>query len=357
MSGGVDSSVAALFIREMGHDVVGVTMRIYGDKGVKGLHVTGGGCYGPGEEIEVEDARRVCSMLDIPHREVDLRSEYRTHVLEYFKREYLSGRTPNPCIRCNQLVKFGLLFEKLAVESGLGFDLFATGHYARVSFDPPRERFLLRKAADAAKDQSYFLCMLSQAQLARTLFPLGGLSKPDVRRIARERGLGVHDKEESQDFSSSDYRSILHEEGETAPPGGPIKNSRGEVLGTHEGIWSYTVGQRRGLGISGGKPLYVTDMDRDTNTVFVGQAGELYRRGLVASSVNWVGIKAPVGPIRAAVRIRYRHDEAAALVTPMEDGSARVLFDDPQRSIARGQWAVFYDGDLLLGGGAIEGSW
>jgi tRNA-specific 2-thiouridylase len=388
MSGGVDSSVAALLVKEQGYDAVGVTMRVYGGghgsagpvaAGADGLpetHFLGNACYGPDEEKDVEVVRRTCVTLGIPFREMDLREEFALHVLEYFKAEYLSGRTPNPCIRCNQLVKFGLLVSRLA-EAGLGVDMFATGHYARCGFDPTLKRFVLRKAVDPPKDQSYFLCMLSQEQLARSMFPLGGMTKEEVRKIARERGLAAHDRAESQDFAGGDYRDLL---AEAAPPNdvggaaavaprpaeaastprsasrlrGFFKDSEGRILGEHEGIWSYTIGQRRGLGIAAGEPLYVTGMDAETNTVFVGKAAELYKGGLVASRVNWVSVSPPGGELRASVKIRYRSEEAPALITPRPDGSVRVRFDEPQRSIAAGQWAVFYDGDLLLGGGVIE---
>ena len=353
MSGGVDSSVAALMVKESGCEAVGVTMRVYGGDLPDGCAANA--CYGPDEEQDVEAARQVCQFLGIPFVSVDLREEYRAHVLDYFSREYLSGRTPNPCVRCNQLVKFGLLLDKLGSQADVRFDTFATGHYARVGFDEVAGRFTLRAGVDPAKDQSYFLCMLSQQQLARALFPLGGMLKSEVRRIARERGLAVHDKSDSQDFAAGDYRTILRPE--PVPRQGYFRNSRGEVLGTHRGIWSYTVGQRRGLGISGGEPLYVTSIDRATDTVFVGPAGELSRGSLMATGVNWVSTARPSAPIRAQVRIRSQQRAAPATVEPMEDGSAEVRFEEPQRAVAAGQWAVFYDGDLLLGGGVIERSW
>jgi tRNA-specific 2-thiouridylase len=344
MSGGVDSSVAAMLAHEAGFETVGVAMRI------SGAHA----CGGPEEEKGARDAREVCRLLGIPFAEVDLSEEYGACVLRYLRREYLSGRTPNPCIRCNQTLKFGLLVEKLSRESGKEFDQFATGHYARVFFRRESGRFALAKAADPEKDQSYFLCMLSQPQLSRALFPLGGLSKDDVRRLAREKGLPIHDKRDSQDFAAGNYRAAL--EGERSREG-KVKDRNGAVLGTHGGIWSFTVGQRRGLGVARGEPMYVTGLDVETDTVFVGPESELNRRNLKASGVNWVSVAPPSGPMRAGVRIRYRHAEAPALVVPGEDGSAEVLFDEPQRSIAPGQWAVFYDGDLVLGGGAIERSW
>jgi tRNA-specific 2-thiouridylase len=353
MSGGVDSSVAALMVKESGCEAVGVTMRVYGGDLPDGCAANA--CYGPDEEQDVEAARQICQFLGIPFVSVDLREEYRVHVLDYFSREYLAGRTPNPCVRCNQMVKFGLLLDKLSRQADVRFDSFATGHYARVAFDEAGGRFMLRAAVDAAKDQSYFLCMLSQQQLARALFPLGGMLKSDVRRVARESGLAVHDKADSQDFAAGDYRTIISPE--PLPREGHFRNSQGEILGKHRGIWSYTVGQRRGLGISAGEPLYVTGIDKATDTVFVGPARELSRGSLLATGVNWVSTARPSAQIRAQVKIRSQQLAAPATVEPMEDGSAEVRFDEPQRAIAAGQWAVFYDGDLLLGGGVIERSW
>jgi tRNA-specific 2-thiouridylase len=358
MSGGVDSSVAALLIKDQGHEAVGVTMRIYGG----GLDAAvANSCYGPDEDHDVADARRVCATIGIPFHEVDLREEFRASVLEYFRAEYRAGRTPNPCVRCNQWVKFGMLISKLDADFGQSFDAFATGHYAQAGFDEARGRFFIRKAQDSAKDQSYFLCMLSQSQLSRVLFPLGDLTKTQVRKIARERGLLTHDKADSQNFAGGDYRALLgaNDPSETlrATVQGSIKNDRGEILGTHNGVWSYTVGQRRGLGISSSERLYVTRIDQATNTVFVGPASSLWQGNLLASAVNWVSIAAPCQKLRAAVRIRYQHAEAPAQVTCHEDGSATVAFDEPQKAVAPGQWAVFYDQTTLLGGGVIEKVW
>jgi tRNA-uridine 2-sulfurtransferase len=353
MSGGVDSSVAALLCVRSGYDVVGVTMKVYGG-GISGCGPAGA-CYGPDEGKDAEDAAAVCASLGIAFKEIDLRKEYEARVLSYFRTEYLSGRTPNPCVRCNQTVKFGALFDAIVTSMG-EVDRFATGHYARVDFDRVSGRYILKKGVDAEKDQSYFLCMLSQAQLGRSLFPLGGMKKEEVRRLARENGLAVHDKAESQDFAGGDYRSLI-EPGSTAGPRGSFVTSSGEVLGPHKGIWSYTIGQRRGLGIARGEPLYVTEIRPESDTVVVGPASELYRSNLRAEGVNWVSMVPPAAPLRAGVRIRYRHEEEAALVTPNADGSADVAFDKPQRSIAAGQWAVFYNEDMLLGGGMIQRSW
>jgi tRNA-uridine 2-sulfurtransferase len=363
MSGGVDSSVAALLLKQAGHEVIGVTMAIYaGDAGAGGAascEPDGGAavarpaydsCYGPGETADIEDAARVCARLGIPHHVVDLRDAWRTLVLEHARVEYLAGRTPNPCVRCNRLVKFGLLVEKLADAAG-GFEAFATGHYARVSREPDSSRWAVRKAADAAKDQSYFLCLLDQAQLARAVFPLGDLAKPEVRARAREAGLDIHDRAESQDFAAGGYRSAV----ELPDLEGPVKDSRGAVIGSHHGHWGYTVGQRRGLGVGGREPLYVTRIDAAANTVIAGPDAELWRRELSVRDVNWMALAGSAGPVRLGVKIRYRNPEAPATVEPVDGGRLRVVFDEPQRAIAPGQMAVGYDGDRIAFAGTIEG--
>jgi tRNA-specific 2-thiouridylase len=349
MSGGVDSSVAALLLRDAGHAVEGATMRIYSGPPAEGPAMDS--CYGPGEEADMELAASVCARLGIPHHVVDLREAYRSMVLDYARDEYLAGRTPNPCILCNQRVKFGLLLDRLASVRGLALETFATGHYCRVGRLPGSGRLAIRTAADPAKDQSYFLCMLTQDQLARVLFPLGELTKATVRRLAQEAGLENHDRPESQDFAAGGYRTVLR-----APEKpGPITDASGRIIGSHRGVWGYTIGQRRGLGVGGGEPLYVTRIDAGSNTVVAGPDADLYRRELVARDVNWAGIERPAAPVRLDVKIRYRNPAAPALVVADAEGSATVVFDEPQRAIAPGQWAVFYDGDVLAGGGVITG--
>ncbi len=350
MSGGVDSSVAALLMRDQGHEVIGVTMSIYSGKAADGP--VPDSCYGPGEPSDIAQAQQVCSRLGIAHHVIDLKGEYRTLVLDYAREEYLEGRTPNPCVLCNQKVKFGMLLDRLDQSPALGFDLFVTGHYARTAFLEDTGRRAIRTAADPAKDQSYFLCMLTQDRLARVHFPLGGMSKPQVREIARAAGLINHDRAESQDFAFGGYKAVVN-----APENpGPITDAAGTVIGRHRGIWGYTIGQRRGLGVGGGEPLYVTGLDARTNTVVAGPESALYRRELVVRGVNWMSIAPPpdgIPPLRLAVKIRYRNPAMPASVTPAADGAARVVFDEPQRAIARGQWAVFYDEDIVVGGGVI----
>jgi tRNA-specific 2-thiouridylase len=291
----------------------------------------------------------VCARLGIPHQVVDLRDAYRKLVLEYTRAEYLAGRTPNPCVRCNRLVKFGLLIEKLADAVG-GVDAFATGHYARLGRDPGTGRWAVRKAADAAKDQSYFLCLLGQDQLARVIFPLGELSKPEVRTRAREADLDIHDRVESQDFAAGGYRGVV----ELPDREGPVTDADGTVIGSHRGHWGYTVGQRRGLGVGGGPPLYVTRIDAARNAVVAGPDAGLWRGGLVAHDVNWMGMAGLAVSARLGVKIRYRNPEANALVSPLPDGRVSVEFDEPQRAITPGQMAVGYDGDRIVFAGTIE---
>jgi tRNA-specific 2-thiouridylase len=347
MSGGVDSSVAALLLRDAGHQVHGVTMKIYSGKPAEGP--VADSCYGPGEQSDIEEAARVCARLGVPHTVVDLCDEYQELVLDYARDEYLSGRTPNPCVLCNGRVKFGLLLDRLANVEGVQFDLFATGHYCRIAAIPDTGRLAIRAAEDPRKDQSYFLCMLKQEQLSRVTFPLGGMKKPDVREIARAAGLSNHDRAESQDFAAGGYRAIVSQ----SDKAGPITDAAGKVIGEHKGVWGYTIGQRKGLGVGGGEPLYVTRIDAASNTVVAGPESSLFRRELVARGVNWASRDEPVEPIRLQVKVRYRNPAVPALLTPDGEGGVRVTFDEPQRAIARGQWAVFYDGDILVGGGVI----
>ncbi len=348
MSGGVDSSVAAALLIEDGYDVTGITMKIWGGEpgDNKGRH----GCYGSGEIHDIEDARQVASILSIPFHIIDLEKEYQDIVLSYFKEEYSRGRTPNPCIRCNHRIKFGLLLEK-SVERGLNSDYFATGHYVIKEFREQSGRFILRKGADRRKDQSYFLSYLEQGQLARSLFPLGNLKKDEVRSLARHYGLPVGEKEESQDFiEEGDYTVIF----DTAPVPGPILDLNGNELGTHKGIIHYTVGQRRGIGVSAKEPLYVLSIEREKNALVVGPAEFLLSRDLIASNVNWIAIRELEKPRKAKAKIRIAHRESEALISPLDRDEVQVRFVEPQRGITPGQIVVFYDDDIVLGGGTIE---
>jgi len=351
MSGGVDSSVAAALLRDEGFEVIGLTMDLYALPArycvLDGLR----SCCG---RTAREDAGRVAAKLGIPHFLVDFRREFEERVIADFCAEYGRGRTPNPCIRCNERIKFGLLFERAR---RLGAERIATGHYARIGPDPTTGRFLLRKAADPAKDQSYFLYALTQEELGRTVFPLGGLSKSEVRRIAREHGLPVAEKTESQEICfipDDDYPGFLKERLPGAFEPGPIVAPDGRVLGVHKGVAHYTVGQRKGLGVAAAHPLYVIAVDVERNTVVAGPNDALYRKALVASRLNWISREKPGAPIDVRARVRSRQAEAPARVRPAGPDRVRVEFEKPQRAIAPGQAVVFYDGEVVVGGGTID---
>lgn len=346
MSGGVDSSVAAWLLRRDGHDVSGITMKLWA--GGPGGPVRKSACFGPDEAEDIEAARKVCAHLGIPHSVIDCSADYEDLVLRYFREEYLSGKTPNPCVRCNQLVKFGML-PRLAKEAGLLFDRFATGHYARVEPDARAGRFLLKKAADARKDQSYFLYRLSQEQLASTLFPLGGLTKTEVRRMAAEAGLPVVDRKESQDFYSGDPADLIGREDRE----GDIVDRQGRVLGKHRGYWNYTLGQRKGLGIAHPAPLYVLEIDAARNRLVVGQEAETFKRSCVAANCNWIAFDALAAEMSVQVKVRSAGKLVAAVISPTESGRTIVGFAEPVSAVTPGQSAVFYDGDIAVGGGVI----
>jgi tRNA-specific 2-thiouridylase len=349
LSGGIDSSLAAYLLREQGHELVGLTMKIWDGtyRSQKGVSA----CFGPDETGNIEDARGLCHTLGIPFHVIDLAQEYNSTILHYFKDEYCSGRTPNPCMKCNRMMKFSLLPAR-AKEAGIDFDMFATGHYANTCYDGETGRFLLKKGIDEKKDQSYFLSLLRQEQLARVIFPLGHYTKESIKRIAHERGLPVTGKKESQDFYSGDYGDLLG----TYPGHGDIVDTHGKVLGKHRGICFYTIGQRRGLGISFNEPLYVIDIDRGENRIVVGIEDDLYRKGLVASHPNWIAIERLTGPIRVKAKIRYLHQASWAVVSEEDGGRFKVVFDEPQRAITPGQFVVLYDDDTVVGGGIIERS-
>ena len=347
MSGGVDSSVAAALLKEEGYEVVGVTMRIWDGEPLRGQE-SRGCCYGPDEE-DIEGARKVAQALEIPFHVFDLRREYKAEVLDYVLREYLSGRTPNPCIRCNRRVKLDSLVEK-ASQAGIGFDYVATGHYAQVEWNQSKRRYLLKKASDETKDQSYFLFSLSQAQLSRCLFPLGNHTKKEVRRLASDFDLGMDDRPESQDFIAGGYSSLL---GAAARPG-PVLDRQGNVLGEHRGIPFYTIGQRKGLGIAMSEALYVTSIDQERNAVVVGTKEEVYGDELVCSELNWIAIQGLRHPTQVKAKIRYNHKETEAVIAPLGKSEVRVKFKEPQMAITPGQAIVFYHRDVVLGGGTIE---
>jgi len=351
MSGGVDSSVAAALLKRAGYDVTGVTMRLV-DPPEEGCRSQGvRNC--PGRRA-VEDARRVALSLKIPHYVADMRAPFEKLVVADFCREYGRGRTPNPCVLCNRLIKFGLLLRKACA---MGADAVATGHYARVSRDARSGLFRLRKGRDAVKDQSYFLHALGQEELSRTLFPVGGRTKADVRRMAKLLGLPVAYGTESQEICfipDYDYAGFLHDRIPEVFRPGPIVDTAGRVIGRHDGIACFTVGQRRGMGVAATRPLYVLSVDAAENTVVAGPEEALRSTGLYATGVSYVSGRRPEGPFKARVKIRYRHKEADAIVTPEGAMGARVLFSVPQRAVAPGQSVVFYRRSTVLGGGIIE---
>jgi len=347
MSGGVDSSVAALLLVRAGHDVSGVLMKIWPGPDAPGAARSA--CFGPDEVEDIRTAGDVCARIGIPFHVFDCSANYKDLVLRYFREGYLAGTTPNPCVRCNQLVKFGILPDA-ARDAGLAFDRFATGHYARVEHDAARGRFLLKKAVDPHKDQSYFLYRLSQEQLATTLFPLGELTKSRVRTIAREEHLPVHDKKESQDFYDGDIGDILRQKSLE----GDIVDREGHVLGKHRGVWSYTIGQRKGLGIAHPVPLYVVAIDAKNNRLVVGPEEETYARSCVARDCAWVMVERLAAPAKAQVKVRSGGRLVRAEISPLAGGLTRVAFAEPVSSVAPGQSAVFYQEDIVLGGGIIE---
>ena len=348
MSGGVDSSVAAALLVEEGHNVIGISMKIWpGDGASKAPQRHS--CYGPSEDDDIRDAEEVASQLGIPLYVLDLKQEYETEVLDYFRSEYLSGRTPNPCVRCNRRVKFDALVEK-ARNRGLDFQYFATGHYAQIEWSESNVRYILKRAKEAKKDQSYFLFSLSQRQLSDCLFPLGGFTKEEVRNIAHSRGLMTHSKRDSQDFFHESYTSLM--EGEAHP--GPILDTQGNILGQHQGIAFYTVGQRRGIGLPGREPLFVIAIDHRRNAIVVGHKSDVYGKQLTASDLNWIAIDDLARPITVTAKIRYSHEPAEAVISPLSGNRVRADFSRPQMAITPGQVIVFYSGDTVIGGGIIE---
>ena len=349
MSGGVDSSVAALLMKRAGYNCTGVTMRLYREPGME--RASRKSCCSDTDE---DDAAYVCWQLGIPFESLCCTREFEKTVIRNFIREYEAGRTPNPCIVCNRCMKFDLLLS-LAVEKG--FDCLATGHYARITRDPDTRRWQLLRAADEGKDQSYVLYMLSQEQLARLCFPLGELSKADARAIAEEAGLVTAAKHESQDICfvpGGDYAAFLERRTGRRDPEGEILDPDGRVIGRHRGAVRYTIGQRRGLGVPAERRLYVVAKDMEKHTVTLGPENALYSRELNASDFNWLSILEPDSPIRVASRTRYRQSERPVTVRPLAGSRVQIVFDRPQRAVTPGQAVVLYDGDLVLGGGTIE---
>ncbi len=350
MSGGVDSSVAAALLLEKGYDVIGIFMAKYdpailpGDPEIQS-------CFSPMEKENINAVAEICDRLRIPFHVIDLQEEFKTHVINYFRHAYLSGRTPNPCVVCNEKVKFGFFIEK-AASLNIDFQYFATGHYARIV--KKDDTHLLQVPVDISKDQTYFLYRLKQETLSRVMFPLGTYLKSDVRELARSKKLGVSGKPESQDFMGGRGYTLFFSNREKGP--GDIVNESGNVLGTHNGIIHYTVGQRKGLGIAAGKPLYVLRIDIENNLVVVGERERLYSKGLIAHDTILYLPQNTTLPLRIKARIRSGHKPADAWLYPEVDNNMKVIFDDPQLSVTPGQSVVFYSDDLVVGGGVILNS-
>ncbi|MEP6937576.1 MAG: tRNA 2-thiouridine(34) synthase MnmA [Chthoniobacterales bacterium] len=346
MSGGVDSSVAGYLLREQGYEVIGVTMKVWPQDCVSRAEDK---CCGP---QAVADARAVAHSLGIPHYVVDEADQFERLVIDYFASEYQAGRTPNPCVMCNEKLKFGNLWSKA---EALGCDYIATGHYAIIEHRP--ERALLRKGADSRKDQSYFLFSLRQPQLRRALTPLGAMAKPAIRDIARSLGLKVADKVDSQEICfvpGNDYKAFLRSHlGATEFHTGGIYDLEGEFIGEHGGIELFTIGQRKGLPGGSAEPRYVVDLDPATNRVIVGRAEDLMCESFALDRVNWVSEAASEKPIEVTVKIRYSHPGTPATLAPLADGRACIRLHEPQKAVTPGQAAVFFRGDLVLGGGWI----
>lgn len=349
MSGGVDSSATAALLKEQGYDVIGISMQLWDY--TEGERDRPGSCC---SLDDLYDARRVADRLDIPFYVVNFEEVFSRTVVDYFVKSYLSGETPNPCLKCNQVLKFEVLLKR-ALE--LEADYLATGHYARVGYDNDRNRYLLLKGRDISKDQSYFLFTMTQRQLSKIIFPLGNLTKTEVRRLAKKFGLNVADKKDSQEicFTPDDYPSfIVRQTGSLAGARGEIVDRGGAVLGMHYGLYKYTIGQRKGIGIARGEPLYVLNIDARKNQLVVGPEDGLFADGLIAKETNWIGISSLDSPMEVIARIRYRHRGVEAVVEPMEDGMVRVRFKKREKSITPGQAVVFYKGDEIIGGGWIE---
>ena len=347
LSGGVDSTVAALLLKEQGYDVIGATMSIWGKDGMAAQSGHKDACYGPDEMISIEEAAEIAKKIDIPYHVINCVEKYESIVLNNFKTEYKNGRTPNPCVWCNAYIKFGALPE-MAKAVGIEFDKFATGHYARVQTNTDG-RYQLLRGVNPKKDQSYFLYRLKQEQLSKVILPLGTYTKDEIRDIAKKHNLEVADKPDSQDFYGGDYNELLNFEEKE----GNIVNLDGKVLGKHKGFWNYTIGQRKGLGVSAPEPLYVLSLRKDTNEVVVGYADKTFNKGLIANNLNWIAFDNLKESIRVKAKIRSTQQPVDVTLNPMEN-AVEVVFDDLQKSIAIGQSAVFYDGDVVLGGGIID---
>ncbi len=346
MSGGVDSSVAAYLIKKQGYYTEGITLKLcsFNDDDEPTCCTS----------KDIEDAKEVCEKLDIPHRVINFTDNFNKKVIDKFVNTYIEGGTPNPCVDCNRYIKFSKLFEIAEKE---GFDFVVTGHYARVEFDKKTNRFSLKKGTDESKDQSYVLYSLTERQLSKILFPLGDMTKDEIRKIAEQGGLINADKPDSQDIcfvKDGKYGQFIEKYTGKKSPEGDFVDLKGNKLGTHKGIINYTIGQRKGLGLSLKQPMFVVKKDIETNRVILGFTEDLMSRSLVADEVNLIAYDKLNEDIKVTVKTRYKQKEAPATLTPLENGKIKVIFDEPQRAITKGQAAVFYNGDTVIGGGTIE---
>ena len=346
ISGGVDSAVCALKLKQAGHNVIGAMMKIY-DGSIKTI---ANSCYGTDKTREIEDARAICDKIGIKFHLIDCTTEFNDLVFEHFKSEYKNGRTPNPCVLCNPLIKFDV-FPNVAKKQGLVFDKFATGHYAKIEYDNKLEKYLLKQCVNQKKDQSYFLYKLTQDKLQNILFPLGGLEKDEVRLFAKENGLIVCDKSDSQDFFKGNYCDII----DAMPNPGNIVHINGQILGKHQGVFNYTIGQRKGLKIAWRTPLYVVGFNLAENEVIVGEKEFTYSRELFAKDLSWTFFDTLTESMTASAKIRSAGQKAECEVLPLGD-KVKVKFKESQNAVAPGQAIVFYKDNIVLGGGTIESS-
>ncbi|MBO7473045.1 MAG: tRNA 2-thiouridine(34) synthase MnmA [Ruminococcus sp.] len=351
MSGGVDSSVAAMLLRDSGYEVMGVTLKLFSDEDISEAKKEGKTCCALSD---VEDARSVAYRLGFEHLVFNFRDNFREYVMKQFAESYLCGRTPNPCIECNRHVKFDKMLHRA---QELGYNYIATGHYAVNEYDEERGRYLLKRPTDRSKDQTYVLYALKQEQLAHTLFPLGGLEKSQVRELAESAGLINSHKPDSQDICfvpNGDYAAFIHRFTGCDTPCGHFVDMDGNVLGEHKGIINYTIGQRKGLGIALGHPVYVVKKDISANTVTIGEEADLYTQSLIADDFNLISVEKLDKPLRVTAKTRYSQHEQPAVVTYLGEGKYMVEFDNPQRAVTSGQAVVLYDGDIVVGGGTIK---
>jgi len=347
MSGGVDSSVAAYLLKEQGYDVIGVTMQVWQED--KEFEENEGGCC---SLSAVNDARRVADRLDIPFYVLNFRDVFKKNVIDYFIDEYMEGRTPNPCIACNKYIKFDLFLQKALA---LGAEYVATGHYSKI--EKLGERYVLKKAEDDRKDQTYALYNLTQYQLEHTLMPCGEYSKDKIREIAKDIGLAVHNKKDSEEICfipDNDHGAYIRKQMPDKVREGNFVDKHGKVLGKHKGIVYYTIGQRKGLGIALGTPVFVTDINPLTNEVVLGSEEDIFKTELIAKDLNFMPFDKLTGEMRVEAKIRYSAKPSPAIITPVSNDRVKVIFDSKQRAITKGQSVVFYDGDIVVGGGVID---